>query len=73
MVENGNITVRNVMKARMADGFNGFSWCYVYSLYNNGIVYIFRKKNVRWSVVEIWMLIYIVILLIMAVVNIVIT
>jgi len=36
-------------------------------------LYIFSEKNVRRSVVEIWMLIYIVILLIMAVVNIVIT
>ena len=36
-------------------------------------LYIFSEKNVRRSVVEIWMLIYMVILLIMAVVNIVIT
>ena len=34
-------------------------------------LYIFSEKNVRRSVVEIWMLIYIAILLIMAVVNIV--
>jgi len=53
----------------MTDGFS-CSWCYVYSLYNNGIVYVFRK-NVRRSVVEIWMLTYIAILLIMAVINIV--
>ena len=34
-------------------------------------LYIFSEKNVRRSVVEIWMLIYMAILLIMAVVNIV--
>ena len=34
-------------------------------------LYIFSEKNVRRSVVEIWMLIYIAILLIMAVINIV--
>jgi hypothetical protein len=34
-------------------------------------LYIFSEKNVRRSVVEIWMLIYIAILLIMAAVNIV--
>jgi hypothetical protein len=34
-------------------------------------LYIFSEKNVRRSVVEIWMLIYMAMLLIMAVVNIV--
>ncbi len=34
-------------------------------------LYMFSEKNVRRSVVEIWMLIYIAILLIMAVINIV--
>lgn len=34
-------------------------------------LYMFSEKNVRRSVVEIWMLIYMAILLIMAVVNIV--
>jgi len=34
-------------------------------------LYIFSEKNIRRSVVEIWMLIYMAILLIMAVVNII--
>ncbi len=43
----------------------------IFIVYMIMALYIFSEKNVRRSVVEIWMLIYMAILLIMAVVNIV--